>query len=380
MNNFIFCNPTKLVFGKGQIKEIENLIPKDKKLMLTFGGGSVKENGVYNQVINALKEHTFIEFWGIEPNPKIDTLKKAIFIGKEKNIDFILAVGGGSCLDGTKLIAAGILYDGDAWELVLKGFYPDTIDFASVLTLPATGSEMNRGAVISNSDTKEKRAFYSRYPVFSILDPETTFSLPDYQIACGIADTFIHTTEQYLTVPSQSRLMDRWAEGILQTIIEIAPKIKENKTNYDLMADFMLTATMALNGFIKMGVSEDWATHQIGHEITALHGITHGETLTLVHCGLLRTMKDQKKGKLLQFAERVWNINDGTDNEKIELALNKTETFFKSLGLATRLGEKNIGDDTIKEITNRFTTRGVKAGEGRNITGEVVQKILENCK
>ncbi len=380
MNNFTFCNPTKLVFGKGQIKELENLIPKNKNLMLTFGSGSVKENGVYSQVVAALKNHAFIEFWGIEPNPKIETLKKAIQLGKEKSIDFILSVGGGSCLDGTKLIAAGIKYDGDAWDLVLNGYFADGIDFASVMTLPATGSEMNRGAVISNAETKEKYAFYSRYPVFSILDPETTYTLPDYQIACGIADTFIHVTEQYLTYPNQSRIMDRWAEGILQTLIEIAPKIKDNKKDYDLMADFMLSATMALNDFIRMGVAEDWATHQIGHEITALHAITHGETLTMVHCGLLKTMKEQKKGKLLQYAERIWDISTENDDLKIEEALNKTEAFFKSLGLATRLGEKNIGDDTISEIANRFTTYGRKAGEGRNITGEVVRQILENCK
>lgn len=380
MNNFIFCNPTKLVFGKGQIKEIKNLIPKNKNLMLTFGGGSVKENGVYNQVKDALKEHNFIEFWGIEPNPKIDTLKKAITIAKEKNINFILSVGGGSCLDGTKLIAAGIKYDGDAWNLVLKGYATDGIDFASVLTLPATGSEMNRGAVISNSETKEKFPFYSRYPLFSVLDPETTFSLPDYQIACGIADTFVHVTEQYLTYPNQSRIMDRWAEGILQTIIEIAPKIKDNKKDYDLMADFMLSATMALNDFIRMGVVEDWSTHQISHVITALHGITHAEALTLLHCGLLKTMKEQKKEKLLQYAKRIWNINTGTDDEKIDEALNKTEMFFKSLGLATKLGEKNIGDDTIEEIVRRFIVRGIKLGEGQNITSDVIRNILENCK
>ena len=380
MNNFIFCNPTKLVFGKGQIKELETLIPKNKNIMLTFGGGSVKQNGVYNQVITALKGHTFIEFWGIEPNPKIDTLKKAIDIGKEKNIDFILSVGGGSCLDGSKLIAAGIISDTDAWELVLRGYAENTIDFASVMTLPATGSEMNRGAVISNPATKEKYAFYSRYPIFSILDPETTYSLPDYQIACGIADTFVHITEQYMTLPNQSRIMDRWAEGILQTLIEITPQIKQNKTNYNLMADFMLSATMALNDFIRMGVVEDWATHIIGHQITALHGITHGETLTLIYCGLLKTMRKQKKEKLLQYAERIWNIDEKNDEKKIDLAINKTEEFFKSLGLATRLGEKNIDDNTIDEIANRFTRKDVKLGEGRNITGEVVKEILENCK
>ena len=380
MNNFIFQNPTRLIFGKGMIAELSRAIPTDKRIMITFGGGSVKKNGVYEQVIQALKGHNYVEFWGIEPNPAIETLRKAIILGKEKKVDFLLAVGGGSVLDGTKLISAGLKYDGDAWELVRKGAYSDTVPMGAVLTLPATGSEMNKGAVISRHETQEKYAFYGNYPVFSILDPETTFTLPPYQVACGLSDTFVHVMEQYLTTPGQSRLIDRWAEGILSTLIEIAPRIRENQHNYDLMADFMLSATMGLNGFIAMGVTQDWATHMIGHELTALHGLTHGATLAIVFNCTLRTLRKQKYGKILQYGERVWGITQGSDDERIDLTIEKTEEFFRSLGLSTHLSEENIGEETIQEIERRFNERGVAFGEAQNVTGSVAREILHNCK
>lgn len=380
MNNFIFQNPTRLIFGKGMIAELSRAIPTDKRIMITFGGGSVKKNGVYEQVIQALKGHNYVEFWGIEPNPAVETLRKAIILGKEKKVDFLLAVGGGSVLDGTKLISAGLKYDGDAWELVRKGAYSDTVPMGAVLTLPATGSEMNKGAVISRHETQEKYAFYGNYPVFSILDPETTFTLPPYQVACGLSDTFVHVMEQYLTTPGQSRLMDRWAEGILSTLVEIAPQIRENQHNYDLMADFMLSATMGLNGFIAMGVTQDWATHMIGHELTALHGLTHGATLAIVFNGTLRTLRKQKYEKILQYGERVWGITQGSDDERIDLTIEKTEGFFRSLGLSTHLSEENIGEETIQEIERRFNERGVAFGEAQNVTGSVAREILQNCK
>lgn len=380
MNNFSFQNPTRLVFGKGQTVQLTTLIPADKKLMLTFGGGSVKNNGVYNQVKDALKNHKYIEFWGIEPNPTVETLRKAITEGKNNKIDFILAVGGGSVLDGTKLIAAGICYDGDPWDIVLQGFATDSVPFASVMTLPATGSEMNAGAVISRSETREKYAFSNRHPLFSILDPESTYSLPPFQIACGISDIFVHVVEQYMTTTGQSRTMDRWAEGILQTLIEIAPEIRKNQHDYDLMADYMLSATLALNGFISMGVNQDWATHMIGHELTALHGITHGHSLAIVYPGILRTLKEQKKGKLLQYGSRVWGINEGSDDERVDKAISATESFFRSLGLATRLTENGVGDDTIDLIVKRFDSAGAAYGEKRNVTGELAGQILKNCK
>ena len=380
MNNFSFQNPTRLIFGDGMIASLSKEIPAGKKIMVTFGGGSVKKNGVYDQVIKALEGRIVTEFRGIEANPTIETLRKAIALGKEKQIDFLLAVGGGSVLDGTKLISSGLLYDGDAWDLVKKGYYPESVPMGTVLTLPATGSEMNSGAVISRIETHEKYPFYSNYPVFSILDPKVTFTLPDFQIACGIADTFVHVMEQYMTSPGQSRLMDRWAESILASLIEIAPKIKENKTNYDLMADFMLCATMALNGFISMGVNNDWATHMIGHELTALHGLTHGATLVIVLPGTLRVLAAKKQGKLLQYGERIWGITSGTTEERVALAIKKTEDFFRSLGLHTRLSEENIGDATIDEITRRFTERNVAFGEDRDVTAQVAREILISCK
>lgn len=380
MENFIFQNPTKLIFGKGMIARLAKEIPANKRILVTFGGGSVKKNGVYDQVKEALKGFEVIEFWGIEANPKIETLRDAIRLGKENQVDYLLAVGGGSVVDGTKLIAAGLLYDGDAWDLVLKGSAKDTLPLATVLTLPATGSEMNNGAVISCKATAEKYPFHSNYPVFSILDPTVTFTLPQYQVACGIADTFVHVMEQYMTTPEQSRLMDRWAEGILHTLIEIAPSVMHNQNDYQMMSEFMLSATMGLNGFIAMGVRQDWATHMIGHELTALHGLTHGATLAIVLPGLLRVLMQKKLAKLVQYGERIWNITTGTDEEKAAEAIARTEAFFRSLGLPTRLGDEKIGEDTIREIERRFNERNAAYGEDQDVTGAVARQVLENCR
>ena len=382
MKNFIYQNPTKLVFGKGQIAQLPQLIPAGKKVMITFGGGSVKSNGVYDQVKTALKDFDTVEFWGIEPNPKVETLRKAIELGKEKGIDFLLAVGGGSVLDGTKLISAALaMPDKEAWEIVLSGYAPVNTPYASVMTLPATGSEMNRGSVISRKETKEKYAFYSvDYPQFSILDPEVTYSLPKNQLANGLSDVFVHVMEQYLTTPGQSRVMDRWAEGILHTIIEIAPKVMSGTHDYDTMADFMLSATLALNDMIRMGVTEDWATHMIGHELTALYGIAHGASLAIVFPGTMSVLRDQKHGKLLQYAERIWNITEGGDDERINLAIAKTVDFFSSLGQPTRLSEAGIPEEAAVEVERRFNEHDVHYGEGANVTGKVARQILESRK
>ena len=377
MNNFIFQNPTKLIFGKGQIARLSKELPKNGKILVTFGGGSVKKNGVYDQVISALEGFDYQEFWGIEPNPKVETLRKAVDICKRDNIDFLLAVGGGSVLDGTKLIAAAAMIESDAWELVCNPkLYGGTLPFASVMTLPATGSEMNRGAVISNLATGEKYAFYNTYPKFSILDPQTTFSLPPYQIACGLADTFVHVMEQYLTVTDVAPLMDRWAEGVLQTVVEVAPKVRANQNDYDAMATYMLAATMGLNGFIAMGVSQDWATHMIGHEITALTGLTHGHTLVIVLPAVMNVMREQKGDKIIQYGERVWGITEGTRDERIDRTIAATEEFFRSLGLATRLSENNIDKEVAEQIVLRFKERGTLLGENENIDYLTVEKIL----
>lgn len=379
MTNFIFQNPTKIIFGKGTISQLKEEIPIDKKVLITFGGGSVKTNGVYNQVIDSLKNHNFIEFWGIEANPDINTLRKAIEIGKKENCNFVLAVGGGSVVDGSKLIASGILYEGDAWDIVLKRDWTKEISLpiASVITLPATGSEMNSGAVISNRANKEKFAFYSKHPVFSILDPETTYTLPKHQIACGLADTFIHVIEQYLTTTGQSPLMDRWAEGILQTIIEISPKALSGEKDYDAMSTFMLSATMALNGFVSMGVTQDWATHMIGHELTALLGITHGHTLTIVLPGTMWVLRAEKGDKILQYGKRVWGIEGDDRDSTIRLIIAKTESFFNSLGLKTKLSENGGGKSTIDEIERRFRERNARYGENRSVNSIIAKEILE---
>ncbi|MFI3240811.1 MAG: iron-containing alcohol dehydrogenase [Bacteroidales bacterium] len=380
MNNFEFKNPTKIIFGKGSIAKLAGELPKDVKILVTFGGGSVKKNGVYDQVIAALKGMEYVEFWGIEPNPRVETLRKAIEIGKIEGVGCVLSVGGGSVLDGSKLVAASIPTDSDAWDIVL-GNAPigDMLPLYSVITLPATGSEMNKGAVISSNATDEKFAFYSQYPTCSILDPETTFTLPAYQVACGITDTFVHTMEQYLTVVGESPLMDRWAEGILSTLVEVAPKIKANQNDYEQMANYMLCATMALNGFTAMGVSQDWATHMIGHEITALTGLTHGHTLSIIMPSLMNVMREQKGAKIMQYGERVWGITTGSDDERIDAAITATEEFFRSVGLKTRLSENNIGEDIITKVAERIKQRGSKFGEQANIDFSTIEKILKRA-
>ncbi|MFI3302979.1 MAG: iron-containing alcohol dehydrogenase [Rikenellaceae bacterium] len=380
MNNFQFQNPTKLIFGKGMISRLAKEMPAGAKIMVTFGGGSVKRNGVYDQVTEALKGFDYIEFWGIEPNPRIETLRKAIEIGKREGVNFLLAVGGGSVLDGTKLIAAAIPVEADGWELVIgTAPFGDCVEFASVMTLPATGSEMNNAAVISNTATGEKFAIHNRNPKFSILDPTTTFTLPAYQIACGITDTYIHVMEQYLTVPNVSPLMDRWAEGVLQTLREVAPKVQADQENYEQMSNYMLCATMGLNGFVSMGVPQDWATHMIGHELTALTGITHGHTLSIVMPGVMQVLREQKGDKILQYGERVFGICEGTRDERVTAAIAATEEFFRSLGLKTRLSENGVGEDVTSEIVRRFNERGTRLGEGENITGDVVAEIFKAC-
>lgn len=379
MNNFVFQNPVKLLFGKGQIARLADLIPADRRILVTFGGGSVRRNGVYDQVVAALAGRTYVEFWGIEPNPSVETVREAIALGREHEVDFVLAVGGGSVIDGSKLIAAGLCYAGDPWEIVLSGRAGEALPLATVLTMSATGSEMNCGSVISCHATREKYAFHGVFPTFSILDPEVLYSLPWRQIACGLADTFVHVFEQYMTTAGQSRPMDRWAEGVLHTVVEIAPLIRADQHDYELMSDYMLSATLALNDMISMGVTQDWATHMIGHELTALHGLTHGATLAIVINGTLRTLRDQKRTKLLQYGERLWGITEGSEEERIDAALARTEEFFRSLGLSTRLSEEGIGEQTIAEIERRFNASGVRHGENRNVDGAMARRILEAC-
>lgn len=382
MNNFSFRNPTRLVMGKGQISQLANLIPADAKIMMTMGGGSIFKNGVYDQVVAALEGREWIEFKGIEANPEYETLIKAVAEAKANNVDFLLAVGGGSVIDGTKFIATAMKYEGDPWEFMLDPSKAgESVTLATVLTLPATGSEMNKGAVVSRREQKEKRAFQNdnNYPLFSILDPEAIFSLPKKQVANGIVDTFAHTLEQYLTCGAErTMVMDRFAEGLLLTLVELAPELLGDMS-YDAAANYMLTATMGLNGYIELGTVQDWATHMIGHELTALHGLDHGVTLAIVHPALMDVMRKEKFAKLLQYGERVFGIVEGSDDERIDKTIEATEQFYRSLGMKTRLSEHGIGEETIVEIVERFTERGWNVGERGIVTPEKVDAILRRA-
>lgn len=382
MENFDFFNPVKILFGKGKIAELGNHIPKGAKILMTYGGGSIKKNGVYDQVMEALKDYNITEFGGIEPNPHFETLMKAVEIVRNEGIDFLLPVGGGSVLDGTKFIAAAAYYEGeDEWDILAKrAEITKAVDLGAVLTLAATGSEMNSGGVITKAATKEKLAFGNPllFPKFSVLDPETTYSLPMRQITNGIVDAYVHVMEQYLTYPVNSPVQDRFAEGLLLTLIEEGPKAMASETpDYENRANLMWAATMALNGLIGMGVKSDWATHMIGHELTAFHGIDHGVTLAIVLPGLLTKLKEQRGEKLLQYAERIWNITEGSEEERKTLAIQKTEEFFQNVGIATRLGDHNVGQDSIDIISKRFIERGY-VGMLPDVAAADVAEILES--
>ncbi|MFA6675971.1 MAG: iron-containing alcohol dehydrogenase [Bacteroidales bacterium] len=387
MNNFEFKNPVKLIFGKGQIAKLSEEIARGTKVMMTYGGGSIKRNGVYDQVIDALKkaECEVIEFGGIEANPDYSTLVKAIDICKKKNVEMLLAVGGGSIIDGTKFIALASKYnDGEPWDIITKHIeVDDAIPFGSVLTLPATSSEMNNGGVVSRRETKDKYAFSSPYTFakFSILDPEVIYSLPKRQIANGITDIFAHTLEQYLTIDNKTMVMDEWAEGILRTLITLAPILTEEKKSYDVCANYMLTGTLGLNGFISMGVVQDWATHMIGHELTAQKGLDHGQTLAIVFPGTMSIMRKEKHDKLLRYADKVWNISTGngkSEDDVIDEVIEKTDKFFQSVGQKTRLSDYNIDKDTIDIIVAKFKAANWNVGENGIVTPDKVRAILEN--
>lgn len=382
MYNFEYQNPVKIIFGKGEIAKVGANIPKGAKILLTYGGGSIFKNGVYDQVKESIKGFDVLEFGGIEPNPHYETLMKAVEVVKKEKITFLLSVGGGSVIDGTKFIAAAACFEnGDPWDILSKRApVEDAIPHGTVLTLPATGSEMNSGAVVTRIETTEKLSFMSPkvMPLFSVLDPETIYSLPDKQIANGIVDAFVHVIEQYLTFPVNSPIQDRFAESILKTLIEEGPKVLANKTDYDAAANFMWSATMALNGLIGVGVPQDWATHMIGHELTAYHGIDHAQTLAIVLPGIMHIMRDQKRSKILQLGERVWGIIDGADAERIDKTIQKTVEFFESVGIQTKLPDYSVPVETIDTICTRFEKRRFKIGEKANIGPNEIRLILEN--
>ena len=384
MLNFELYNPTQLVFGKGQIEKLSTLVPFGSKILLAYGGGSIFKNGIYEQVKTALSGFEVIEFGGIEANPRFETLMKAVAIIREQKIDFILAVGGGSVIDGVKFMSAAALFEGNPIDILQKRIlFKDVskvVRFGTVLTLPATGSEMNSGSVVTIEATQEKLDFggSALFPKFSICDPTVIASLPKRQLQNGVVDAYTHVLEQYLTYPHEGYLQDRIAESILQTLIQVGPEVVENPTDYALASNFMWSCTMALNGLIQKGVPSDWATHMIGHELTALYGIDHARSLAIIGPNLYRVMFETKKGKLAQYGKRIFNLT-GSDDEIANEAINKTVEFFHTMGMQTKLSDCTQDyAKTADFIVNRFEERGWKAlGEKQNITLEKVKSIVE---
>lgn len=383
MLNFEFYNPTRILFGTDKIPELARHVPADARVLLLYGGASAQKTGTLDEVKAALGARTVFEFGGIEPNPTYETLMRAVEQVRRDGIDFLLAVGGGSVIDGSKFVAAAACFDGEPWDILLQRGrnISRALALGTVLTLPATGSEMNSGAVVTRQATQTKLAFSSPhcFPVFSVLDPTKTYTLPRTQIANGIVDAFVHTVEQYLTYPVQGRVQDRFAEGLLQTLIEIAPAALAEPPDYDSRANLMWTATLALNDLIGAGVPQDWATHMIGHELTALYGIDHARTLAIVLPSLLQVQRESKRAKLLQYGERVWGIcsDSGSEDARIDQTIARTRAFFEGVGIGTRLSDYGLGTEAVDAVVAQLTAHGMVAlGEQRSITPQVSRAIL----
>lgn len=381
MNNFDFYNPTRIAFGEGKIAALDTLVPANAKVLILFGGDSARRTGTLSEVEAALGERQVQLFGGIEPNPSFETLMEAVTVVQRDGIDYLLAVGGGSVIDGTKFVAAASVFDGDAWDILLKGGtnIHRALPFGSVLTLPATGSEMNKGAVVTRKSLQAKLPFHSEhvFPQFSVLDPTKSFTLPPRQVANGVVDAFVHIVEQYLTYPASAPVQDRFAEGLLQTLIDIGPQALSDPENYSVRADLMWVATLALNGLIGAGVPQDWATHMLGHELTALHGLDHAQTLAIVLPAMLTERKDAKHGKLVQYAQRVWSIHEGSESDQAEAAIEKTRAFFESLGVKTRLGDYQLADEHIEPLIKSLEEHGMTAlGEHNDVTPDVCRRVL----
>lgn len=381
MKNFSYQNPVKIIFGKDTIKEISKEIPAKSKVLIIYGGGSIKQNGVYDQTIKALTNFEVHEFSGIEPNPHYETCMKAVELIKEKGITYILAVGGGSVIDATKFIVAAACYEGeDPWNILSKyEKVKKALPYGTILTLSATGSEMNSGAVITKASSEEKLAFHSSkvFPQFSVLDPEVTYTLPARQIGNGVVDAFVHVMEQYLVASDEdTNMQDYWAESLLKLLLEEGPKALRDPQDYDARANLMWASSWALNGWIACGTDEDWATHMIGHELTAFYGLDHAQTLAIVLPGVMTVLKEQKAKKIVRLGKNVFGITTHNENEIIDRAVRDVERFFESLGVRTRLSDYNLGKEAIDRVRDRLNSRKWKLGERQNITGDVAAKIL----
>ena len=381
MLNFTFKNQTEILFGKGQVKEVTSRLPQDAKVLLLYGGGSIKKNGVYDQTMAALAGVNVVEFSGVEPNPTFETLSKAIELAKQEQVNFILAVGGGSVIDGAKFIAAGVNFDGDSWDILAKGAsFSNPLPIGAVLTLPATGSESNGNSVVTKKATAQKLAFASPtvQPVFAVLDPEYTFSLPQRQVSNGVVDAFVHVIEQYLTYPVNAPLQDRFAEGILQTLISEGPKALSESKNYQVRANVMWSATMALNGLIGAGVPQDWATHMIGHELTALYNLDHAQTLAVVLPSLMYVQQGVKREKILQLGQRVFAITEGDEASRMDKTIKAVQDFFEQMGVRTRLSDYDLDNDAVDAIVANLEKNGMtQLGEHGDIDLDKARQILK---
>ena len=381
MQNFTFHNPTRILFGQGRIADLGQEIPPGARVLIAYGGGSVIRNGTLDEVKRALAGVTLFEFSGIEPNPTYETLMRAVELARRERIDFLLAVGGGSVIDGVKFIAAAVPFAGEPWDILARQApVAAAVPMGAVLTLPATGSEMNAGSVVTRAATQDKLFFNSPlvYPRFSVLDPTKTYSLPPRQVANGVVDAFVHIAEQYLTFPVDAKVQDRFAEGLLLTLIEEGPTALADPENYGVRANLMWTATLALNGLIGAGVPQDWATHMLGHELTALHGLDHAQTLAVVLPAMLQARRDEKRDKLLQYAERVWGLSDADPDARIDGAIERTRAFFESMQVRTRLRDYGIGADAIPALLDKLQRHGMTAlGEHRNLGIDRSRQVYE---
>ncbi|GHC22091.1 NADH-dependent alcohol dehydrogenase [Kushneria pakistanensis] len=386
--NFTFQNPTKIVFGKNQIESLSTLIPRDRKVLITYGGGSVKRSGVLDRVREALTDYDLGEFGGIEANPTFETCMQAVELIKKEQFDFILAIGGGSVIDGSKFIAAAAKFEGDPTNIFGDGVgtgepVKAALPLGTILTLPATASEMNSISVITFKEKKAKVGFSSLqvYPTFSVLDPEMTYTLPSKQLANGVTDSFVHIIEQYLTFPVGGMVQDGFAESLMKTLIKIGPDVvKEDLHDYTLRANYMWTATLAWNGILSTGVPGDWSTHALGHELTVLNDTDHAKTLSAILPAVMTVRKEQKFDKLVQYAENVWSITDGSDEEKIDAAISKTAAFFKSLGMPVTLNDINVSSSDIDFLISQLETHECTAiSERGDQTLDVSRAIFEKA-
>lgn len=382
MLNFDFYNPTHISFGKGCIAKLDGFVPAEAQVMVLYGGQSAQRTGTLDEVQAALGERKVYLFGGVEANPTYEKLMEAVQIAREQNIDFLLAVGGGSVIDGAKFVAAAVPYPDDPWNILLNGGrdIKQALPIGTVLTLAATGSEMNNGSVITRKSLQAKLPFHNNlvFPKFSMLDPSKSFTLPERQVANGVVDAFVHVMEQYLTYPVNAPVQDRFSEGLLQTLIEQGPLALSQPDDYEVRANLMWVATLALNGLIGSGVPQDWSTHLIGHEFTALYGLDHAQTLAIILPSMLQERRVAKREKLLQYAERVWNLRDGDAEQRIDAAIERTREFFETLGVKTRLNDYGLAQDAVEAALQQLEQHGMlQLGEHKDIDLAISRRVLE---